>query len=395
MKSIIRKIIVLFLATALVLCLYGCNAISNIKETISALKHDDIEDVCQKLKEQTVGEYQYTSVFKEFGDRTILQLDVQDKINRLVIPYCLIFPKDYKPGTKYPVLTYLHGAGEKGNDNNSHLNLMVRYCKNYPQFLNDAFIVCPQCPDGGWWNALGKTQGLGVKNLDLVMKVLEDLPNYCSVDTNRYYVTGVSMGGYGTFNIISAYPNKFAAAVPICGGGDTKYAKKLVDVPIWLFHSRDDDIVNFEGSNSMYNAIKAAGGEKINFTILDGMGHNAWNATEHNDELFRWIFNQNKGDTPSLDYTHMLEIRDSDNNPIFNETDFVLSYYGDSGITLILNQEKHSFYKELTSKKQTLTVFYEGKSIGEIKIENVVEDGIIVFETTLSKDDAVALCSKI
>jgi hypothetical protein len=272
---------------------------------------------------------------------------------------------------------------------------MVRYCKSYPQFLNDAFILCPQCPSGDWWNASGTTQGLDVKSLDLVMKALKELPKHCSVDTNRYYVTGVSMGGFGTFNIISAYPDTFAAAVPICGGGNPQYAERLIDIPLWLFHSRDDNIVSFEGSNSMYNAIKAAGGEKIKFTILDGMGHNSWNATEHNDELFRWIFYQNKSGTPSLDYTHMLEIRDNKNNPVFNETDFILSYYGDSGITLILNQDKHSVYKELTEKNRTLTVFYEGKNIGEIKIENVVEDGIIVFNTTLSKDDAVALCSKI
>lgn len=339
--------------------------------------------------------YKRTSVFNDFGERTVLQLDLYNREANMVVPYCLIYPKNYNPQIKYPVLTYLHGAGEMGSDNNSHLSLMVRYCRSYPQFLNDAFIVCPQAPE--WWSASGVTTGPNARSLDIVMNILQTLPEYCSIDPNRHYVTGVSMGGFGTFSILEQYPYFFAAGVPICGGGNPETAYRLVNTPLWLFHSRDDNIVSFEGSNSMYNAIKAAGGQKINFTILDGMGHNSWNATEHNDELFRWIFYQSLDGEPALDYTHMLEVRDNNNVALFNEDDFVLSYYGNGKINLLLKEDKFAHLEEITAnnKNGVLNIYYEGKSIGQIKIDEPITDGALVFETTLTSTEAVTFCGKI
>ena len=392
-----KRILASLLILILLLFSTSCKELPKIKNEATASKYMELEAVTEKLKGTVYGEYQYTYALKEFGDRTVLQLDKRNVAADILIPYCLIFPKNYDPDTKYPVLTYLHGAGETGNDNNSHLSLMVRYCRSYPQFLDDSFIVCPQCPDGDWWNATGVTNRYTSKSLDVVMSILDDLAKHCSVDTDRYYVTGVSMGGFGTFNIISAYPNKFAAAVPICGGGNPEYADRLVDIPLWLFHSRDDNIVSFEGSNSMYKAIKAAGGQKINFTVLDGMGHNAWNATEHNDELFRWIYYQSKSGKKTLDYTHMLELRDSKDKTLFNENDFALSVCGEGKITLYLNEIGAEKYKNFTADNigETVTVYYEGKSIGTFKIAKKVTDGVIVFKTTLSSTEAVAFCGKI
>lgn len=349
----------------------------------------------QGLVELSSSTYQRTSVFNDFGERTVLQLDLYNRESNMVVPYCLIYPVDYNPQIKYPVLTYLHGAGEMGSDNNSHLSLMVRYCKSYPQFLNDAFIVCPQAPE--WWSASGVTTGPYARSLDIVMNILQILPEHCSIDENRHYVTGVSMGGFGTFSILEQYPHFFAAGVPICGAGNPETAYKLVNIPLWLFHSRDDNIVGFEGSNSMYKAIKAAGGQKIKFTILDGMGHNSWNATEHNDELFRWIFYQSLDGEPALDYTHMLEVRDGNNVALFNETDFVLSYYGNGKINLLLKDNKFARLEEITANNLngTLNIYYEGKTIGQIKITEPIKDGALVFETTLSKEEAVTFCGKI
>jgi predicted peptidase len=124
--------------------------------------------------------------------------------------------------------------------------------------------------------------------IDLMEKIKADFP----VDPRRIYVTGLSMGGYGTWDLISRMPDYFAAAVPICGGGDEKQAYKLVDIPVWAFHSADDRTVPVERSRKMVHAIKEAGGKKIRYTEYEDAGHGSWKPAYADPKLLRWMFRQ-------------------------------------------------------------------------------------------------------
>ena len=186
---------------------------------------------------------------------------------------------------KCPLVLVLHGRGTCGNDN-------VKQILNppgpseilaYAQTNNiNAIIIAPQTPKG--WG--GSTMQMMI---DLVKKTIATLP----VDTNRIYITGLSLGGYGTWNMISSYPDLFAAAIPICGGGNTKVASRLKHIPIWAFHGDKDNVVPPDRSRSMIAAIKKAGGRPL-YTEYKGVGHHCWAQTYANPEVLKWFFDQRK-----------------------------------------------------------------------------------------------------
>ncbi len=164
--------------------------------------------------------------------------------------YRLMKPEKTEPGVKYPLVLFLHGAGERGADNTSQLLHGVReFAKPENRRLYPCFVVAPQCPtDRRWvevdWSAPAHTAPENPSEplrlaLDLVDKLAAELP----VDRNRIYVTGLSLGGYGTWDAIARRPDLFAAAIPVCGGGDTAMAAKIKDIPIWAFHGDKDPVV--------------------------------------------------------------------------------------------------------------------------------------------------------
>ena len=145
----------------------------------------------------------------------------------------------------------------------------------------------PQCTrDPNDW--AGKMIAFALKALD------QTLAEY-SIDPARQYLTGLSMGGFGSWRIASLYPDRFAAVVPICGGGDPKaMAEKLTALPIWVFHGENDEVVLPAHSQKMVEAIKAAGGEKIRYTQLPGIGHNSWDPAYNSKEFTDWLFSQSR-----------------------------------------------------------------------------------------------------
>ncbi len=214
------------------------------------------------------------------------------------LPYRLLIPEGYQPGQKYPLVVFLHGAGERGADNRAQL------VHGAPLFLQPevrakfpCFVVAPQCPEGKRWVEIDWSAESGVQPaqpsdpLGLVVELLLNLPRQYSIDSQRVYATGLSMGGFGTWDLITRYPGRFAAAVPICGGGDDQVAAKAVKTPIWAFHSSDDSVVKVTRTRAMIDALRKAGAQP-RYTEYTGLGHNSWGKAYAEPELLPWLFSQ-------------------------------------------------------------------------------------------------------
>jgi predicted peptidase len=141
-------------------------------------------------------------------------------------------------------------------------------------------LISPQSPGHGW-------------NAALLNELLDQAMSDYRVDPDRVYLTGLSMGGFGTWALAAAHPEKFAAIVPICGGGNTSDARKLAKLPIWVFHGAKDETVSPERSKSMVRAIQAAGGTP-KFTLYPDAGHDSWTVTYDNPELYDWLLKQTR-----------------------------------------------------------------------------------------------------
>ena len=184
----------------------------------------------------------------------------------------------------YPLVIFLHGRGSGGNDNEKQLGSGAKSFADPENFAKrPCFILVPQCPDDkiGW---LGTTQDDLIK---LINVAVESLP----VDKTRIYLTGLSMGGFGTWFAIAREPALFAAALPVCGGGDPATATAIRKVPIWAFHGAEDNVVPPSFSQKMVAALKKIDGN-IKYTELPGVKHNAWDHVYANQEVHEWLFSQ-------------------------------------------------------------------------------------------------------
>ena len=224
------------------------------------------------------------------------QLVYQDEES--VMPYRLYVPEDYDSEEEYPVVVFLHGAGERGNDNTAQLIHAIQNLFDTHNQMKDAVVIAPQCPFGKRWVETDWAQGsydsdaVETTQLNTVMKILDAVQNEYSTDSDRIYAVGVSMGGFGTWNLLMNHSDVFAAGIPICGGADPAKADILKDVPIWTFHGTADSAVPYSGTEEMVNAIRAAGGQKIIFTSYSGADHNIWNTAAESFGLIDWLFSQ-------------------------------------------------------------------------------------------------------
>ncbi len=204
--------------------------------------------------------------------------EIKKKID---VNYLLYLPENYEQETKnYPLMLFLHGAGERGDDLQKVAihgpTKLIKQGKEFP-FI----IVSPQCPENQWWD---------IESLDLLLK---DISRQYRVDENRVYLTGLSMGGYGTWAMAMEYPHRFAAIAPICGGGNPVTAEKIKHLPTWVFHGAKDDVVPLKNSQDMVDALKEAGGD-VKFTIYPEAQHDSWTETYNNPELYEWFLSHSK-----------------------------------------------------------------------------------------------------
>lgn len=195
--------------------------------------------------------------------------------------YLIYFPKGYNKSKRdWPLMIFLHGIGERGN------NLELVKTHGPPKLIKNGkefpfIIVSPQLPERLWWNA------------DFLNALLKEIISKYKVDMNRIYLTGLSMGGFGTWDFAEKYPHWFAAIAPICGGGNPFFACNIKNIPTWVFHGAKDKTVPIEKSEEMVNAIRECGGNP-KFTVYPEAGHDAWTETYNNPELYEWFLKQSK-----------------------------------------------------------------------------------------------------
>jgi predicted peptidase len=212
------------------------------------------------------------------------------QINKAIqLKYLLFLPKGYPGSSKrWPVILFLHGIGERGQDPwKVKLHGPPKVAEQMADF--PFVVVSPQCPEGEWWSN------------EVLMTLLDEVIARHAVDVDRIYLTGLSMGGFGTWSLALAYPERFAAAAPICGGGnwhvvkahDEKRAAALKSLPFWVFHGDKDTAISIEESERMVKALQKFGCD-IKFTIYPGVGHDSWTETYNNPELYQWFLKHSR-----------------------------------------------------------------------------------------------------
>jgi predicted peptidase len=214
--------------------------------------------------------------------------------------YRLLEPDNYDPKKKYPLVIFLHGAGERGSDNTKQLvHGVADFCKEANRKAYPCFLIAPQCPEGKKWCEVDwgaeshKQPKEPSEPMRLLLELLPKLQKEYSIDDRRIYVTGLSMGGFGTWDVIARHPELFAAAVPICGGGDEATAEKIAKLPIWAFHGDKDGAVKVSRSRNMIEALKKAGGDP-KYTEYKAVGHDSWTRTYADPEMMKWLFSQKR-----------------------------------------------------------------------------------------------------
>lgn len=218
------------------------------------------------------------------------------------LPYRFLRPDmESLPNKKFPVLLFLHGAGERGSDNEKQL-AWIEKVFGTQEFMDNfqCYVIIPQCAENfRWcetdWRLTKHTMPAQIsKYLNAANELLDSLIASGKADTARLYITGMSMGGYGTWDLISRYPDKFAAAMPICGGADEQQACKLKNLPIKTFHGNVDKAVPVVRSRNIYNAITKCGGQNIEYKEFAGKGHFIWNIVYGDKSNLEWLFSNVK-----------------------------------------------------------------------------------------------------
>ena len=224
------------------------------------------------------------------------------------LPYRLLLPLDYDANKAYPLILFLHGSGERGNDNKAQLvhggDLFLKDSlrKKYP-----AIVVFPQCPASSYWSNVHIVPDTATQKrtfifgtyeqptlaMKLLLMLVDNLQNTYRLNTNKLYVGGLSMGGMGTYEIARRLPGKFAAAIAICGGADTVTAKQISAPAWWIFHGLKDDVVDPVFSKNMATALKNAGAD-VQITLYPADGHDSWDDAFKEPQLFSWLFSQHK-----------------------------------------------------------------------------------------------------
>ena len=199
------------------------------------------------------------------------------------LDYLLYLPSDYgKVEKQWPLILFLHGIGERGHDvNRVKINGLPNFIdqgKEYP-FI----VVSPQCPGDSWWT----------NNNEKLIALIDDVCEKYDVDESRVYLTGLSMGGYGTWALACTYPERFAAIAPVCGGGLPVTAWSLKDVPVWAFHGAKDPLVPLSQSQDMVDEVNKIGGS-AKLTVYPETGHDSWVQAYSEEELYKWFLEHKK-----------------------------------------------------------------------------------------------------
>lgn len=210
---------------------------------------------------------------------------VYDNGKLVRLPHAVYLPPQFaeNEAERFPLLIFLHGAGERGNDLTTGVYRHgpfreIREGRDFP-FV----VIAPQCPDDTLWEAFQET----------LETMLDEWIAAYRIDPDRVYLTGLSMGAYGAWSWGTLFPDRFAAMVPLCGSGDPNRASRLRGVPVWAFHGDQDDIVPLSGTANMVEMLHRGGGN-VRFTVCEGVGHDCWTATYHGTAIYDWMLAQHR-----------------------------------------------------------------------------------------------------
>ncbi|GLB47651.1 carboxylesterase family protein [Neptunitalea lumnitzerae] len=227
-----------------------------------------------------------------------------------VLNYQILYPENFSESQEYPVVLFLHGAGERGSNNTSQLvNGSQLFLSDSIQKQHPAIVIFPQCPKEDYWanadidrssyplNITFKTEGAPTQALSMVMDLMDDMAKKPYVKKDQIYVMGLSMGGMGTFEILYRKPEMFAAAIAICGGAHPETAAAYATkIPLWIFHGSHDNVVAPQHSINMVSSILENGGFP-QFTLFANSNHNSWDPTFAQPGLLTWLFSKHKQQT--------------------------------------------------------------------------------------------------
>ena len=240
----------------------------------------------------TLGQEYEAKIFEHNGD---------------TLPYRILLPINFNPQNTYPLILVFHGAGERGNENRSqlvhgsYLFQSTEFRIKYP-----AIIVFPQCPKDSYWASVKRDYEASIENkytflnplpkntqLEIVEALMVFLEKNYKIDPTRRYLGGLSMGGMGTFELVSRNPDYFAAAFPICGGANPNWAPLLQKTPLWIFHGEMDSVVWVEHSKTMYRALKQINAP-VKLTLYPEVNHDSWHNAFADPNLMEWLFSNQK-----------------------------------------------------------------------------------------------------
>ncbi len=220
--------------------------------------------------------------------------------------YRILYPKDYDRSKKYPLVLFLHGAGERGNDNEKQLTHGAKlFLKDEVRTNFPSIVIFPQCPTDEFWSSVKIDRTATppfvfnyandeTPSLHLVMELVKRVIKEESVDKHRVYITGLSMGGMGTFEAVYRYPKIFATALPICGGGDdVHYDKRIKKTKFWIFHGDQDPVVDVKNSRVMVDRLKSLKAT-VQYSEYPGVKHNSWDNAFAEPDFLKWMFDQRR-----------------------------------------------------------------------------------------------------
>ncbi|MGY3054932.1 putative peptidase [Pedobacter sp. UYEF25] len=226
--------------------------------------------------------------------------------NEDTLSFRILYPLNFDATKKYPILFFLHGSGERGNDNRSQLvHGSAQFLKDSVRNAFPSIVIFPQCPSKDSWSDVGivtengkrtfnfKKSGKPTKSMHALLAVVKDFLLKDYVDKKQVYVGGLSMGGMGTYEILRRRRHTFAAAFAICGGDNLANVKKFKQVPLWIFHGAKDDVVDPAFSIAIANRLKGFGDE-VKLTIYPDAGHNSWDSAFAEPKFLPWLYSHKK-----------------------------------------------------------------------------------------------------
>jgi predicted peptidase len=213
------------------------------------------------------------------------------------LDYRLFTPTGVAPGAKAPLVLYLHGMGERGTDNIAQTTWMGGLLNATQSGSNAAYVLAPQIDTNQWFQSFSSKP---TEAMSLTIDALKQVMSTQNIDPSRVYVTGISMGGMGAWDILAREPKLFAAAVPISGAGDPRTAAAIKDIPVWDFHGSADPLVPVSAAREMIEALQSAGGSP-KYTEIAGAGHEIWDSIYQDDSntLYSWLFSQHLVSAPA------------------------------------------------------------------------------------------------